>query len=275
MKYEPNLDASLFTPTTYGSRKSPEFMHFGLFECRECQLLYTVQGPDPDELNRRYFEAEFDSPREAKYAAQTYWRLIKRRKINTSSVLDVGAGEGSFLDFCLGNGSKFVRGYEPSQVAISHASDLVRDSILLGSFENGKTEPAFSLVTLFQTIEHISSPRDFLDFAKKSLIQGGMVAIACHNYRDPLNRMLGKRSPIFDIEHLQLFSPKSMRRLLLQAGFKEVKVQRYWNSYPISYLLKLFPLVGRFVLSQRFLANTLEKIVLPVRLGNLFVTGKK
>jgi SAM-dependent methyltransferase len=250
-------------------------MHFRLFECRGCHFLYSVQGPEPDELRRRYFEADFDSPREAKYAAQTYWKQIKKRKLDASSVLDVGAGEGSFLELCIMNGSKLVKGCEPSQSAIDHASQVVRDSIVLGTFESEKPEPVFSLVTLFQTIEHIANPRDFLDFAQSSLVNGGTVAIACHNYRDPLNRLLGKKSPIFDIEHLQLFSPKSIGRLLSQAGFKEVTVRRYWNNYPVSYLLKLSPVVSKLLSSESSVNKVLESLVLPVRLGNLFVTGKK
>ena len=275
IKYEQNINPGLFTATTYGSRKRPEFMHFRLFECRGCHFLYSVHGPEPDELRRRYFEADFDSPREAKYAAQTYLKQVKKRKLDASSVLDVGAGEGSFLELCILNGSNFVKGYEPSQSAIDHASDFVRDSIVLGTFESEKPEPVFSLVTLFQTIEHIANPRDFLDFAQKSLVDGGAVVIACHNYRDPLNRLLGKKSPIFDIEHLQLFSPKAIGRLLSQAGFKEVSVRRYWNNYPVSYLFKLAPVVSRFLSSESFIKRALEGLVLPVRLGNLFVTGKK
>lgn len=198
-----------------------------------------------------------------------------KRKLDASSVLDVGAGEGSFLELCMRNGSKLVRGLEPSQSAIDHASDLVRNFVILGTFESEKPKPVFSLVTLFQTIEHISNPRDFLDFARGSLVEGGVVAIACHNYRDPLNRLLGKKSPIFDIEHLQLYSPKSIGRLLSQAGFKEVSVRRYWNRYPISYLLKLSPGLSRFLPVKSAARRTIEGIVLPVRLGNLFVTGRK
>ena len=275
LKHEQNINAELFTPTTYGSRKHPELMHFGLFECGGCNFLYSVQGRDPEELRRRYFEADFDSPREAELASQTYWKQVKKRRIDTSCVLDVGAGEGSFLELCLKNGSRFVRGCEPSQSAIDHASDLVRSSLVLGTFETEKPEPVFSLVTLFQTIEHITEPRDFLDFARDSLVPGGTVAIACHNYRDPLNRVLGKKSPIFDIEHLQLFSPKSISRLLQQAGFKEVSVRRYWNNYPVSYLLKLSRVARGFLSRESAAKRTLEGLVIPVRLGNLFVTAKK
>ena len=43
--------------------------------------------------------------------------------------------------------------------------------------------------------------------------------IVCHDRRAPLNRALGARSPIMDIEHLQLFSQASARALLERTGF--------------------------------------------------------
>ncbi len=42
---------------------------------------------------------------------------------------------------------------------------------------------------------------------------GGAFATVTHDYRSPVNRMLGKRSPIFDIEHMQLFSRRAVRFL--------------------------------------------------------------
>jgi hypothetical protein len=48
-------------------------------------------------------------------------------------------------------------------------------------------------------------------------------------------KVLGMKSPIFDIEHMQLFSPASFRNLLAAANFAEPKVQFVYNQYPIQY----------------------------------------
>ena len=275
LKFQENIDRQRFNPTTYGSRKAPELMHYEMFECQNCDFLFSVSGPNSEELRRLYFASDFDSPREAKLAALTYWREISSRRLDHSSTLDVGTGEGSFLSLCVMHGSTKVRGLEPSRAARDRAPESVREMIVLGSFEQEQASPVYSLVTLFQTIEHLRNPGDFLDFARDSLIEGGTVAIACHDYRYPLNRILGKKSPIFDIEHLQLFSRKSVSRLILQAGFRNVSVRRYWNRYPVSYLLKLSPFGTR--LSQ-ILSNSNSawlRLAIPVMLGNLFVTGTK
>ncbi len=56
-----------------------------------------------------------------------------------------------------------------------------------------------------------------------------------------LARLLGRRSPIYDVEHLQLFSPRSVRVLLERAGFRDVEVRPVVNRYPTGYWAKLLP----------------------------------
>ena len=64
-----------------------------------------------------------------------------------------------------------------------------------------------------------------------------MLALVTHNVDAPLNRLLGRRSPIIDIEHLQLFSPNNLSFLLRQACFERVTVQSFQNCYPMWYWL--------------------------------------
>jgi hypothetical protein len=67
-----------------------------------------------------------------------------------------------------------------------------------------------------------------------------LVAVV-HNRRALSARLLGAKSPVFDIEHLQLFSTASSRRLFRLAGFSDVRAVPIWNRYPLHYWIKLFP----------------------------------
>jgi hypothetical protein len=71
---------------------------------------------------------------------------------------------------------------------------------------------------------------------------GGLFVTVTHNLEAFSARMLGDKSPIFDIEHLQLFSEKTIRALLQRAGFTDIRVMPVWNRYPIHYWMKLAPL---------------------------------
>jgi hypothetical protein len=99
--------------------------------------------------------------------------------------------------------------------------------------------------------------------------------IVCHDRRAPLNRLLGMRSPIIDIEHLQLFSQASARSLLERAGFEGVEVRRIANRYPLHYWLKLAPLPRRLkgALVGGARRGSLRSLSLSLPVGNLSVTG--
>ncbi len=100
-------------------------------------------------------------------------------------------------------------------------------------------------MTCLQTIEHVPDPAALCRDALALLQPGGALMLVCHDRRAPLNRALGRLSPIMDIEHLQLFSQASVRALLERTGFAGVEVRRITNRYPLHYWLKLAPLPRR------------------------------
>jgi hypothetical protein len=107
------------------------------------------------------------------------------------------------------------------------------------------------------------------------LAPGGALMIVCHDRRALLNRALGMRSPIIDIEHLQLFSQASARSLLERTGFTGVEVRRITNRYPLHYWLKLAPLPRGLKrgLVGRARSGSLRSLSLALPVGNLSVTG--
>ncbi len=97
------------------------------------------------------------------------------------------------------------------------------------------------------------------------------------NRRALLARALGVKSPIFDIEHLQLFSPQSVRALLSRAGFSRVEVHTVVNRYPINYWARLSPIPRS--LKPRALAllrsSGLGRFSLAAPVGNLAAIAYK
>jgi hypothetical protein len=88
---------------------------------------------------------------------------------------------------------------------------------------------------------------------------------------------MGRKSPIFDIEHLQLFSPSSFRNLLKAAGFASTQVETVHNRYPIRYWAQLFPFPKGL---KAGLMNVLQKtavgrVIIPLPAGNLAAIAYK
>jgi len=98
-----------------------------------------------------------------------------------------------------------------------------------------------------------------------------------HDYRSPINRLLGKRSPIIDIEHMQLFSKRSARHLFESAGYADVTVKAFVNTYSLRYWMRLAPLPRgiKLAISSLMASIGLDNVKLGVNVGNIVTTGFK
>ena len=259
----------------FSSRKLPEYMHWRLWECCDCDVLYADPAPRPEDLAGLYGDADFDSSREAGYASRTYGRMLSRIVTalpDRSGAVDIGTGDGAFLKELLAAGFENVAGVEPSRAPIEAAEPSIRPLILNGSFREDLFAPeSKSLITCFQTIEHLSQPLEFCTAARRALKAGGGLLLIGHNRRALSAKLLGRKSPIYDIEHLQLFSPESLRRLLEIAGFSHVRLMTVFNRYPLQYWARLFPLPRSAKQPTLRLLESLGigRLVIPLPAGNI------
>jgi SAM-dependent methyltransferase len=275
------LDFAALDEHAFASRKRPEHMRLRLVECPSCDLAYASPIPSSEALARAYDDAAFDSAEEARFAASSYAKelgdliatLPDRR-----GALDIGTGEGAFLTELLKLGFEEVGGVEPSSAPIEVADPGVADLIEHDVFRADIRPPgSLSLITCFQTIEHVPDPAELVRDAAALLKPDGVLVLVCHNRRAPANRLLGMRSPIIDIEHMQLFSPRSVEELLGRAGLRETAHRTIRNRYPIRYWTRLLPLPSG---PQATLLRVLERSGLGARpltlgVGNMLAWGRR
>jgi 2-polyprenyl-3-methyl-5-hydroxy-6-metoxy-1,4-benzoquinol methylase len=273
--YAEKITTDLINEFTFASRKEPELMHYEYRRCDECQLLFTSYIPERAALLKAYEDAAFDAEVESAFAARAYVRALREiLGSQTNSVLDVGCGDATFLAECRSLGVTNVQGIEPSPAASALAPAEFQAEIFNGGYEEFITDEKFDLVTLFQTVEHIDDPESFMVRAKNLIRPGGFLAIACHDYRAPVNRILKESSPIFDIEHLQIFSQRSISRALEKAGYVEVKARAYSNTYPVNYFARLAPIPKSVKHSRIMRKGRLGRIPLRIPLGNIMAIGR-
>jgi len=243
---EANIDARGLGEFAFSSRKLPEYMHYRLLSCPVCDLLYASPVPPVRALEPAYREAAYDSAEEADCASRTYGAVLRRfigRLPDRDGALDIGAGDGAFLERLLDEGFTRVCGVEPSAAPLRAAKAEVRPLLHQGMFDAAEFQSgSLSLVTCFQTLEHLYDPLAMCRSAYGLLKEGGAAFFVCHDRQAVSARLLGARSPIFDIEHLQLFSPRSVRSLLERSGFADIEVGSLRNRYPLHYWMKLLPL---------------------------------
>jgi len=243
---ESNIEFAALDGFAFASRKDPEYMHYRLIECGTCGILYGNPVLSPATLVREYTEAHFSSSTEARFAALTYGfhlRVIAEQLPDLNGAIDIGAGDGAFLEQLMHLGFENICGIEPSEAPIRAASSSVRPLIRPGLFQAKDFEPeSQSLVTCFQTLEHLWDPLETASAARSLLKRGGAFVGVVHNRKSLSAWCLGMKSPIFDVEHLQLFCPSACMALLERAGFINIRVSSIWNRYPLAYWLKLLPI---------------------------------
>jgi SAM-dependent methyltransferase len=278
---EDSMDPARLSEFSFASRKVPEYMSHRLVRCTVCDVVYADSPPDAQELANAYHLAAYDSAEEADDAATAYLRAAQpalRQLPHRRSALEIGAGTGIFLECLHGEGFTDLAGVEPSAAAIEAAPLHRRAWLHEGVFQEGDFQAAsFDLVCCFMTLEHVREPRAIADAAMRLLRPGGAFVAVTHDYRSPVNRLLGKRSPIIDIEHMQLFSAASVRRLFEGAGYERITVNAFVNRYRTSYWLRLAPLPATLKagLARTLSSTGMDRLRIGVNVGNLFAAGFK
>lgn len=278
---EGNFDTAKLNEFSYASRKTPEYMNLALISCPTCDLVYANDPPTRQHLANSYHVAEYDSSEEADDAAAAYMVAMAptfaglRRK---DAALEIGTGTGALLERLATLGFTELVGIEPSTAAIEAAPAHRREWIREGVFEEQNFPPeSFDLICCFMTMEHVLDPKVIASAAFKLLRPGGAFVTVTHDYRGRVNRAMGRRSPIIDIEHMQLFSKRSIRYLLEDTGFERVSAAGFKNKYAFRYWWRLAPVpkVAKNGVARAVGALHADGLKIALNVGNTLAAGFK
>ncbi len=277
--YAANFTAGDFNPDVYSARRLPDRVHYRLARCDACGLLRSDPVAAADLVTHLYRASSVDYAAEVQNLRRTYGRYLRRLTpllTRRESLLEIGCGNGFFLEEALAQGYTDVRGIEPSEPACamaapSVAAGIVNDVIRPGQFE----EESFDLICLFQVFDHLPSPVETLREILGWLRPGGLVLALNHDAGALSNRVLGERSPIIDIEHTYLYDRRTGPEMFRRQGFEIVRVVQVWNTYSLPYLVRLVPIPGK-----RAVVNILESTIggrlkMTVPLGNMAIIGRR
>jgi SAM-dependent methyltransferase len=279
--YPANFDLQALNPAVFSARRLPDRVHYRVVRCKSCGLVRSDPMADPALLAQLYHESAFTYGDEVADLKRTYGRYLAgldKLGARKDALLEVGCGNGFFLQQALAQGYRSVRGVEPSRAAVSQAAPEVRDVILCDLMRPGLFPPAaFDVVCLFQVFDHVPDPGALLDACFSVLRPGGLVLCLNHNVDAVSARLLGERSPIVDIEHSYLYSPATMTRIFEAHGFGIRRAGSVRNRYSLRYLVRLLPLpAGPKQAALGWLErHAIGRLRLSVPLGNLYVAAQK
>lgn len=204
----------------------PDFTEAHLCKCQNCGFVFSRQIPTEQELIEHYEgygRNDYLSPITIKRYHQLLDSFEPYRK--TGKILDVGCGIGYFLDVAKERGWE-VYGTEYTDEAIEICS---QKGI---SMKQGKLDPhnydpeSFDVITSFEVIEHINNPIEEITNFYSLLRKGGLVYLTTPNFNALLRyRLKAEYNVIVYPEHLSYYTPKTIKRLFKQIGFKTEKIE--------------------------------------------------
>lgn len=139
----------------------------------------------------------------------------------------------------------------------------------------------FDVITMTGLIEHVTDPTRMLTRCRSLLKPGGVLLLETPNSGSTLAKGLGALWPPYaPVEHIHLFSDKSMRMALEKCGFNNVTIRPHWKTLPVSYVYEMMSNFGptlRSMLSPiyRVLPKAIREKSLPFYVGEMIITAAR
>lgn len=201
--------------------------------CNDCGLVFTNPLPDIEVIKDIYkdYLKDFEYDEEYLEMRRKGASLLKNRFYKESKLLsvagkeklhllDVGCGLGFFLkelddvfDTC---------GIEISSFQVGFARQKLGLNIFHGTLLEAKF-PAeyFDVVTMWEVIEHLHNPLEYIKEIHRILKPGGILALSTPNFKGLTSLITKDKWHLCDPEeHLYYFSPKSIKNILQGNGFQ-------------------------------------------------------
>jgi 2-polyprenyl-3-methyl-5-hydroxy-6-metoxy-1,4-benzoquinol methylase len=272
------IDWSTFSAYEFSARRKRSIQHYRIVRCNACGLVRSDPVLSDEDLAVLYRESKSLYPQESQCAARTYASLVTRYfgmfpRSERIRLLEIGCGNGSFLEEMGRHPLRTVVGVEPSVQAVENSTGTVKPAIINDVFKKGFFPPGmFDVVCAFHVLDHLREPVEFIRECFRIVDRKGIIILVCHNVDAFVNKMLGEYSPVFDVEHIFLFNPATLRHLLETCGFIPRDEGRVTNTYPLSYWFRYAPIVNRVV--ERF-PRSIKNISLTLYAGNIYICAQK
>jgi 2-polyprenyl-3-methyl-5-hydroxy-6-metoxy-1,4-benzoquinol methylase len=208
-----------------------------VYYCEKCQLGVLDDKQSETDLKKFYnkdyrskFKPELNKVSNPKELFDIYSNfqeerinLIKKFLTPKMKLLEIGCSAGMFL-FQIKKYVQEVVGIDYDLKSVQFASKKCGCRVFDVDIEKtGLKEQTFDIICLFQTLEHLKNPQQFIEKIKKYLKPEGIIYLEVPNFHDALIHAYNLPNHYkfyFHSAHLWYFTEKSLSALMDKAGFK-------------------------------------------------------
>jgi SAM-dependent methyltransferase len=207
---------------------------FAVVRCADCGLYFTNPRPSPATIGQFYPDVyrPHRTPRPThRQRRRTRQEQLSLPLIGRGRLLDFGCGGGSYLRRMHAQGWQ-VLGLDVSAAAVERVRTDLGLAALVGTLPHPLLEPAsFDAITMWHSLEHVHDPLMVLREARRLLAPGGRLLVAAPNIDSLPFRWFGPAWYALDLpRHLTHFTPRTLERMLQQAGFRTGPVRMVRHS---------------------------------------------
>jgi 2-polyprenyl-3-methyl-5-hydroxy-6-metoxy-1,4-benzoquinol methylase len=173
----------------------------------------------------------------------TIKEVVEKRSFNERKSFDLGCGNGSVSNLLSELGFKVI-GIDPSESGVSvAASNFPHLQFHKGSAYDDLAAQygQFPLVISLEVVEHCYDPRKFAHTLCALVDDGGIAIISTpyHGYLKNLALAVAGKwddhlGPLWDGGHIKFFSIATLRTLLTDAGFRDIRFIRVGRIPPLA-----------------------------------------
>ena len=217
-----------------------DYQGFTLCRCGKCSLEFVSPRLSFDELADKVYSDNYFPKRDGanKPSAETAHYINRQlgdfAELATGrKVLDIGCGNGAFLDFACEAGWEIAG----ADIKLSPDARALDCPLWEGRLQDiDFASKRFDLIRLNHVLEHTQDPLNELKICRELLAQNGVLYISVPNITGISPRLKNLQSRLHlksnrwrhyaAMHHLFFFSPQTLRALVTRAGFKVLK----WNT---------------------------------------------
>lgn len=265
-------------------------------KCNKCGLVYISPRTNPNKILDGYSEGTDETHvSQSEGREKTFKKAIKLINKTLMSlkdknglpiyseepggkILDIGTAGGCFLNAAKEDGLE-VYGVEPNHWLCAWGKKHYGIDIKQGDIFSVNYDPEiFSVVTLWDVIEHTPNPKAILKECKRVLNSDGLLVVNIPDIDTWLVKAMGKKWPFWSSVHLYYFTKKTMIQMLNEIGFDIIKTKRHFQYLQIGYLAKRSAQISKFISKVVcFFVNLLHigKLQIPYYLGQTLIIARK
>lgn len=277
--YKKNFKTKDLNTKIFSARRLPDKIHYQIVKCNKCGLIRSTPIADITHLNELYKKSLLTYDDEIKNLTSTYINAVKpilNKLPKDAKILEIGCGNGFVIKAIYDLGYQNIFGVEPSTDATAKANQKIKKNIVTNILKPGLfNKGTFDFIFFFQTFDHIPQPNNFLKESFSLLKPKGKILAFNHNVNSLSSRILGEKSPIIDIEHTFLYSPKTIRAIFKKNRFITDRIYSPKNTLSLKHLFWLLPIPKKIKLKIINSKTSFLNKEVSLKLGNLCFEGHK